>query len=208
MNHIGVEATGSRRQAFTKREFGADIAKRLSSGGTTSRNVHLAKALLMCALLPLLAMPAAAAELKPQAREAWTKYVRLTEARREQEQNNGFLWIDRLPEAQRKAAMERVRRGETVIEGPETRESGREIEAEDALIHHWIGTGFIPGATLKQTLALIQDYEKHPTYYAPDVEQARILKRDGDAFDVFIRFRKTKVITVVVNTWHRAVYGS
>jgi hypothetical protein len=164
---------------------------------------------LICVLLPLLAAVAAAAELKPEARQAWEKYVRLTEARHDQEQKSGsFLWLHRLPEAQRKAALERLRRGETVIESLDTRENGRDIKAEDALIHHWIGTAFIPGVTLKETVTLIQDYENHPRYYAPEVEQARILKREGDVFDVFIRFRKKKVITVVVNTLHRAVYGS
>jgi hypothetical protein len=156
----------------------------------------------------LLTAAAAAAELKSGAKQAWEKYVRLTEARLDQEQKSGFLWIDRLPEPQRKQALERARRGETIIEKLETRENGREIEPDDALIHHWVGTGFVPGVTVKQAVALVQDYANHPKYYAPEVEQARIEKREGDTFDVFIRFRKKKVITVVVDTWHRAVYGT
>jgi len=170
--------------------------------------VRHAKTLFVCALLPLLAAGAAAAELKAEARQVWENYVRLTESRLDQEQKAGFLWVDRLPEPQRKLALERVRRGETVIESLETRDGGRPLKPPGALIHHWVGTGFIPGATVKQTVALIQDYGNHPKYYAPDVEQTRILQRDGDTFDVFLRFRKHKVITVVINSWHRATYGS
>jgi len=33
------------------------------------------------------------------------------------------------------------------------------------MIHHWIGTVFIPGATLAQTLALEQDYDHHQEYF-------------------------------------------
>ena len=43
-------------------------------------------------------------------------------------------------------------------------------------------------------------------YYAPDVERSRLESRDGDHFRVFLRFRRHKVITVVLNTEHEVQY--
>jgi len=54
---------------------------------------------------------------------------------------------------------------------------------------------------------VVQDYNRHAEIYAPQVEQARIIDREGDTFTVFYRFRKSKVlITAVHNTNHEASY--
>ena len=42
--------------------------------------------------------------------------------------------------------------------------------------------------------------------YAPDVERSKIESREGDHFRVFLRFRRHKVITVVLNTEHEVQY--
>ena len=65
---------------------------------------------------------------------------------------------------------------------------------------------FIPGVGLDETLELIQDYDRHAEIYSPEVEDARIIRRDGDVFEVFMRFRKKKVITVVMDTIHDVEY--
>ncbi|MBS1866144.1 MAG: hypothetical protein JSS69_09535, partial [Acidobacteria bacterium] len=43
-------------------------------------------------------------------------------------------------------------------------------------------------------------------YYKPDVEQSKTLLRDGGHFQVFLRFKRKKVITVVLNTTHDVRY--
>jgi hypothetical protein len=43
-------------------------------------------------------------------------------------------------------------------------------------------------------------------YYAPDVERSKIESRAGDHFRIFLRFRRHKVITVVLNTEHDVDY--
>ena len=70
------------------------------------------------------------------------------------------------------------------------------------MIHHWVGVVFIPGAKLEDVLAVLEDYDHQSTYYSPDVERSKIESRDGDHFRVFLRFRRHKVITVVLE--HRA----
>src|SRR3989304_3540616 len=41
-----------------------------------------------------------------------------------------------------------------------------------AMIHHWMGTILIPGATLERVLSTIQDYDRHREYYAPEVARS------------------------------------
>src|SRR2546430_8800763 len=69
-----------------------------------------------------------------------------------------------------------------------------------------MGVVFIPGAKLEDVLAMLEDYDKHSVYYAPDVERSKIASRNGDHFRVFLRFRRHKVITVVLNTEHDIEY--
>ena len=74
------------------------------------------------------------------------------------------------------------------------------------MIHHWTGVVFIPGAKLRDVLDVLEDYDRHSVYYAPDVERSKIESRDGDHFLIFLRFRRHKVVTVVLNTEHQVQY--
>lgn len=148
-------------------------------------------------------------DLEPHTLEAFQRYTRLTEARMldEVDDEGAFLHIGHLPESQRQRILEDLRRGELYMTEMETlTPSGAEVEIEDGMIHHWLGAVFIPEARLEDTLALVQDYDRHEEIYSPDVQEARILERDGDEFRVFMRFRKKKVITVVVDTIHEVRY--
>lgn len=156
-------------------------------------------------VLMLLSSPAPAAELKARTVAAFDAYVRLTEARM-----NGdapFLWIDGLPESQRSAKLQAVRRGQLTIERLHTREAAREIDIPDGLVHHWLGTVFVPGVTVNRAVALLQDYDHHAEIYAPNVARSRLLARDGDTFRVYLRFYMKKVIAVTVNSDHEARFS-
>lgn len=164
-------------------------------------------AALVCA--SLLAPPAPAAQLKKKSVETFDRYVRLTEARIDAEllKADPFLWVDSLAEPARSTAYLRLRRGEVVIEKMKTLDNGQPIKDSDALIHHWIGTVFVPGVTLQQTMDLAQQYDRHAEIYKPDVMKAKILSRDGNNFKVFFRFYKKKtVVTTVHNTEHEVHY--
>ena len=80
------------------------------------------------------------------------------------------------------------------------------IAVPDGLIHDWIGAARIPGATVANTLALLQDYERHKDVYAPDVADSRLVRRSDDAFQIYLRLRKKKVVTVVLDTDHDVQY--
>jgi hypothetical protein len=118
-----------------------------------------------------------------------------------------FLWLDGLPEAQRRTKLETVRRGQLVIERLKTRDASKEIDIPDGLVHHWLGTVFIPGATVDQTVALLQDYDHHAGIYRPNVAASRILSHEGDVFRVYLRFYMKEIIAVTVNSDHEARFS-
>jgi len=146
--------------------------------------------------------------LKPSTVEAFDRYVRLTEARnsRELQRGSGLLWIDSLAEADRKAAYAGLKRGEVPMQKLETLENGATMPCPGGLIHHWVGVVFIPDVKLQDVLGVLQDYDHHVEYYAPDVERSKLESRDADHFRAFLRFRRHKVITVVLDTEHDVHY--
>jgi len=156
----------------------------------------------------LLTVPVEAADLKPPAVEAFNRYVQLTEAQIDSAavRHEPFLWLDSLPEERRAAAYAELHEGKMVIERLETLDGGKKINVPGGLIHHWIGTVFIPGATLGQTLALEQDYDHHQDYFRPDVARSKVLRHEGSDYLVQLRFRKKKIITSVLDTEHHVHY--
>jgi len=162
---------------------------------------------VISALLLLAPSCASAEQLKVGTVRAFDHYVQLSEQRMSQEVNsNHFLYIDQLPPREREESYVRLKKGEVVTERLQTLEQGRQIPILGGLIHHWLGTVFIPGTTLAKTLAFLQDYNDQYKFYAPDVQQSKLIEHDGNKFKVFLRLRKTKVVTVILNTNYDVKY--
>jgi hypothetical protein len=137
--------------------------------------------------------------------EAFDHYIataeqRVTEARGK---SHAFLKIDTLSAEQRSGMVARMRQGEIVIE----KQGETPTEITGGLIHDWGGTVYLPKVSVSQVLALVQDYDHLTRYYSPDVMQSRLISRKGDDFQVFMRLRKHKVITVVLDTEYAVQYG-
>ena len=149
-----------------------------------------------------------AADLSAGTAAAFDRYAFLTEARMAKElaQPGRFLWLDTLEAHRRTDVLARLRRGEVVIERLETRDGSRSIDIPDAMVHHWVGVAFVPGATVDAAVKLLQDYDSHARIYAPNVAAARTLEANGPRFRVFIRFFMKKVISVTMNTEHEALF--
>src|SRR5437899_6750373 len=162
--------------------------------------------LLLVALVLGLSRTVHAAELKPAAVAAFDHYVQLTEQRMATELPGTFLRIDNLPTDQRDAGYTRLRAGEVIDEQLQTLENGKPIPVPSGMIHHWCGVAFVKGATLQKTLAFLQDYDHQDKYYAPDVQRSKLLLRNGDDFKIFLRLRKHKIVTVLLNTEYDVKY--
>ena len=148
-----------------------------------------------------------ASELTPQAASAFVHYVRATEAKMKAiPASQPFLAVDRLPDGPRTEASADLRRWKNMDR--ETRDAGGrgKNHGSGRLIHHWTATVFIPGVTLAQTLALEEDYNAHAKYFQPDVIASKILQRNGNDFEVYLRFHKQKVVSAVLDTTHSVHY--
>ena len=163
--------------------------------GTRSVSVFL----LMCSSIGL-----STAQQKATT-EAFDHYIATAEGRFTQAKgkSDSFLRMDALAAAQRTQVMARLRQGEVLIE----KQGETPSQIPGGLIHDWVGTVLIPKVTVSQVLALIQDYDHSNQHYAPDVVRSRLVSRNGDDFQVFMRLRKHKIVTVVLDTEYKVHYG-
>lgn len=155
-----------------------------------------------------VAAPAPSIDLQPATSAAFDRYADLIQAQFQSQLSPGgqFLWIDRLPATRREAAYAELRDGGVVIQNAETLGEGKPIPVAGGMIHDWIATVFIPGATLSETLSLEQDYNDHHFYFQPDVVRSQILHHNGEDFLIELRFQQKKIVTVVLDTEHAVHY--
>jgi hypothetical protein len=144
-----------------------------------------------------------AAQLHEEAIGGWKAYVAAAEARmrRELGDRTRFLALDFHSDAaaQRRA----IRAGDAVIHEMSSADAGgRPQQFADALVHHWRGAIFLPGTSVHGLMQNLQ--ARVPP--SPDVVRAAILERRPDALRVFLRLRRTKIVTVVYDTEHDVTF--
>jgi len=115
-----------------------------------------------------------AADLKPEAVQAYDRYTHDMEARAAAAKP--FLWVDASPERLRL-----VKQGQVAVEPAK---GDGDTFVPGASIHDWIGAIFIPGGTLEKTLAVLQDYDHHKNIYK-DVPESKLLAHDGNDFKYY-----------------------
>jgi putative flippase GtrA len=76
----------------------------------------------------------------------------------------------------------------------------------DGKIHHWIGAIFVPGVTVQAVIDRLEQRAGQESSSYEDVLASRLLERDGDRVRVFMKLRRTSVITVTYNTEHAVEY--
>ena len=148
------------------------------------------------------------ADLRPPTLQGWDDYVRAVQARieLELETTRPFLVLERLPPGEQKKAAETLGTGAVFITHlPGATLHGPAADIPDGLVHHWLGVVRIPGARLDEVLTFVQRYDDSARFYS-DVMASKLVKRDGDDFEVFLKLKRHKVVTVVYNTTHRVVY--
>lgn len=149
-----------------------------------------------------MAQTAKPVQLRSETAQSFSSYVSEAETESEKTLRDGapFLWCD-----QELARARQVREGHVVAQfwggrGP--------VKVPNGLVHDWIGAVLIPGSTVDETLALIQNYDNHKNIYKPEVIVSSLLSRHGDDFRIYLRLLKKKVITVVLDTEHEVHYRS
>ena len=64
----------------------------------------------------------------------------------------------------------------------------------------------VPGASLRQTLATVEDYDHHSRYFSPEVVRSKTLEHTGEDYKVYLRLTRKKIVTVVYDTEYEVHY--
>ena len=161
---------------------------------------------ILCGLLTMLSVPLvpspAMAEPAPAAVAAYNSYIGTVESRLAQQHRlqKGFL----APLTADPQTEMRLRRGEFVVDKL-TPVDGAAFSG--AMLHHWCGTAFAPGANAADFERLMRNFNAYPQIYSPQVLQAKILSLQGDQLQAKMRVRQRHVLTVVMDTTYEINFG-
>lgn len=138
---------------------------------------------------------ARASEPQPATVTAFDRYVMLVE-----EQNktrvgpHNFLWIDQHADEKSRAWL-----SQDVIEPLKMLDQGKEIPVPDGLIQDWVGAVFLETATLERVRDVLLGFANYKTVFKQQFSDSRLVKRDGDHFDAFLRIYRRQLQSVVLN---------
>ncbi|MGH9370198.1 MAG: GtrA family protein [Vicinamibacterales bacterium] len=147
-----------------------------------------------------------AVDLQAQTVQAWNKYEERVDGRYEAAAPAGtpFFALDafgsqdwRSTASQGGIALSRIERA---------RPGDAEISVPDGKIHHWAGAIFVPGTTVAAVLDRLSRLAGDEAKYYEDVIASKRLSKDGDRYRIFLKLRRSKVITVTYNTEHAVAY--
>jgi hypothetical protein len=127
---------------------------------------------------------------------AFDGYVRGVESRLAQRQdgNAGVSAAD----------WERLRRGEIVVVRMTPAEG---VAMPGAMLHHWRGTAFVPGARAADLERLLREFSAYPRLFAPEVLSAKVLSGGGDHVQVTMRVKQKHGITVVMDATYDVTFA-
>lgn len=173
---------------------------------------QLSKPVSLFAILTISAAfaprPSLGTQLTAETARAFDKYVAAKEARasRELAGRNSFLYIDTPAESQRVHALASLKAGQILVQRDGQCDTTVCTHIPGGLIHDWIGIVFIPGISLSQALATLQDYDRDATFYPGEVVRSKLLSHSGNNFHIYLRLKQVHIITVVLDTEYAVHY--
>jgi hypothetical protein len=179
------------------------------------RLMHTRVLPIFCALMLFYSVPGRAhAEPTPAALSAFNRYASTVEARlaRQHQASSTFL----APLASTPQDERGLRQGEQVIEPvsepmpepvSEKPTALTRVDLPGAMLHHWRGTAFVPGAKAADFERILRDFNGYPQRFSPEVLQARVLTQQGDHLQASMRVRQKHVLTVVMDTTYDIAFG-
>lgn len=160
-------------------------------------------------LLSILALVAGAqcsvaySRLAPETAKAFDQYVEAAEARMARDlQSRRFLHSDSIPGLKAK-----LRGGELRVESGAALHGGKKGDVPGGLLQDWVGSMFIPGATIAGVRAILEDYDNYKNFYKPEVIESKAISHHDDEYDIFLRLYEKHIITVVLNAKYHVQYG-
>jgi hypothetical protein len=80
------------------------------------------------------------------------------------------------------------------------------IPVPSGMVHDWTAQAFIPSAKVDQALALFQDYDSYKKVFTPEVVESRLLSHQGNHWKAFLKLRRKKVVTAVLDSEYDVEY--
>ena len=179
-------------------------ADRLAFAPATRRQARRVVAFVFAVFGAAFGGQAQAAELKPETVKAWEQYVKDVEARIRQEvdRTGPFLSVDHAMAAQTRHLRSTVRRGDIVLENV----GDGTVDIGGGTISHWRGYLFVPGVSLEDVLDGAAVRGAGVKHRQEDVLESRVLSREGDSLRLFLKVRRTAIVTAAYNTEHSVSY--
>lgn len=155
---------------------------------------------LVSALLLLGTPAAASAGPDAETLQAWNAYAQSIDARYFAPPVSGAAFFAQDLPGRPEKWRDVVRQGGVTATRIETPAAG------DGRIHHWAGAVFVPGTTVAEVVdRLLQQAGQESRFYE-DVVDSRLLARDADRVRVYMKLRRTTIITATFNTEHVVDY--
>jgi hypothetical protein len=145
----------------------------------------------------LLAVAAHAADLKQETISAWQEYIEAKNVAAKSFANAPMVVAD----GDSWAAL----RSGTVLVAPAAANNPRRVQS--GLIHDWIGTAYIPNATVPQVLAAVRDYDRYKNVYRPSVIDSKTcLTAEGEDQFSLVLINKSLFVKKALEGDYRASY--
>lgn len=156
----------------------------------------LTLAAISAAFLLAISPSVRAQQLKPGTTRDFECYVQSAERRMAARQ--AFLLAD-----SDSALNDRVVRGRRVETVPGNGANPHKVSG--GLVFDWVGSVFVPGANLDQTLRMLQDYDHRAQYFSETIASSKLLCRRGDGqFRYTMRLKEPAVMDVESDVvWER-----
>ncbi|MEO8680218.1 MAG: GtrA family protein [Vicinamibacterales bacterium] len=152
---------------------------------------------------------AGAATLQSKTVEGFAKYAAAVEARSAGELRAGLplIAIERQPPALAAAARRALKQGAILVDrGNTSSADGTNLEVSGGIINHWRGTIFIPNLALDTLLQTLKNPGPE-LQRQEDVVRSRVVSRRGaDELTLYLRLKRSTVVTVVYDTEHDVRY--
>jgi hypothetical protein len=183
---------------------GAEVANVVAIAACATLNFIAGDAIVFRSAVPVLGvflvvmLPAPAAAQSAPALTGWAGYVSALDARYTAAGAAGAFFVHdgAGPQGWRQS----VRGGSVSV----VRMNAPAVP--DGKIHHWVAAAFVPGISLEAFVARLKRQAGHESDLYEDVVASRLLARDGDRVRVFMKLRRTTIITMTYNTEHAVEY--
>ena len=137
----------------------------------------------------------------PETTAAFDHYIKLTEQELDQRTGSDFVLLEK--NTRQKTL---VWLGQTVIEPKKTLDHGHEIDIPDGQAQDWIGDIYLEGETIDRVRDMLLNFVDYKNYFKQQIIESKLVKRDGDHFDAFLRLNKRQVTPIILNTQLSALY--